>query len=99
AGAAFHHKRLYGSRIVHPRGPLNDVVMMLAPIQLADVEAMRAHVAVVRQPRRGAEIQVPIQSGGNRFRRTEASWPENPAAVAISTASISSRSSTWRKSV
>src|SRR5207244_2585005 len=70
-------------RIIGAGGPLNDVVMMLPPVQLSDIEWMRTSVAVERDHRRRAEIQVPIETGWGGARRTKPWRPENPSAIPI----------------
>src|SRR4051812_47344305 len=42
AGPAFLKPQLYRTRIVRIGRPLNNVIVMLAPVQFADVEAVRS---------------------------------------------------------
>jgi len=67
AGPAILHESFDRTGIVRSGGPLNDVVVMLAPIEFADVEPMGRGDAIIRQPGRRPEIKVPIQTLRNRL--------------------------------
>src|ERR1035438_4012963 len=64
-GAVVFHEKFHRPRVVGPRCPLNDVVVVLAPIQLADVIAMGASIAIVWDPGGGPQVEVPIQVRGD----------------------------------
>src|SRR5438094_2635246 len=57
--------------------------MMLPPIQLADVERVRAAVPLVRNHWRRTKIQIPVETCGHRPARAKARRPKNPAAVPV----------------
>ena len=82
-GAAVVHEEFHRARVVGTGGPLDDVVVVLAPVELADVEAMGAGVAVVGEIGRRPEVEVPIQILGDRLGRAEALRPDDRAAVAV----------------
>ena len=54
-------------RVIGARGPLDDIVVVLAPIQFTDVEAMGAGIAIVGEPGRRAEVKVPVEAVGHRM--------------------------------
>src|SRR5580658_2806231 len=64
--------------------PLDDIIVMLAPIQLADVEAMRAYVSVIGKPRHRPQVEVPIHRVRHGFAGAEERRPKNAPAIAIS---------------
>ena len=64
--------------VIRASRPLNDVVVVLAPIEFADVKAVRARVAVVREPRGRPQVKVPIQSLRHGLGRSETPRPESP---------------------
>src|SRR5205085_2990810 len=72
ARAVLLHEDFNGAGIVGCGRPLDDVVVMLAPVEFADIKAVRASIAVIREPGGGSEIEVPIQIGWNGIGRTEA---------------------------
>src|SRR5262249_33997192 len=63
-------------------GPLDDIVVVLAPIEFADIEAVRSRDTVEREPRRRPEIKVPIKAVRDWFGRAETLRPENSPAIA-----------------
>src|ERR1035441_7896869 len=84
AGTVTFHEEFHRSRVVRPRRPLDDVVMVLAPVELADVKAVRAGIAIIGKPGRGSQVEVPVQVGGDRLWRGGTLRPEHGPAVAIS---------------
>src|ERR1700722_2452639 len=56
---------------------------MLAPVQLANVEAMRACIPVIGKPRHRPQVKIPIQRVRHRLARAETRRPKNGAAIAI----------------
>src|ERR1051326_4226619 len=83
AGAVAAHENLHWPGVVGIRGPLHDVVMMLTPIELPDVERMRPHISVERDHRRRSQKHIVVKTVRHRPSRAEARGPENPAAVAV----------------
>ena len=54
AGAVVLHEEIHRSRVVRIRRPLDDVVVVLAPVEFPNVEAVRTGIAIIRKPRRGS---------------------------------------------
>ena len=54
-GAIAAHENFHRPSVVSIGSPLHDVVMMLAPIELADVERVRANISVKRDEWRGTQ--------------------------------------------
>ena len=82
-GAGFFHEDVHRARIVGRGGPLDDIIMVLAPVEFADIETVGARVAIVREPWRGTEVQVPVQAFGHWFGGAEPLRPENRPAIAV----------------
>src|SRR5689334_12513547 len=55
-GAAVLNPDFHRPGPVGVRGPLNDVVMMLAPVQFPNIKWVRTGVAIERYHRRGAQV-------------------------------------------
>src|SRR5260221_3872471 len=83
AGAVIFHENLHRAGTISVSCPLHDVVVVLSPIEFADIETVRAGASVVRQPRRWSEIQVPVEAGRHGFGWPEAGGPKDPAAIPV----------------
>src|SRR6266704_6538028 len=47
--------------IVGARRPLHNVVVVLTPVEFADVEAVRTGVSIIGNPGRRPEVKIPVQ--------------------------------------
>ncbi len=62
--------------------PLDNVIVVLPPVEFANVEAVRPGIAIKREHRRRTEIQIPVEPVGQRFFGRKRFRPGNRAAVA-----------------
>src|ERR1051326_848962 len=81
--AAVFHENLDRTGIVGVGSPLDDVVVVLAPIEFTDIEPVRARNPVVGQPRGRAEIQIPIKAHRDWLGGAETLRPEDAATIAV----------------
>src|ERR1700722_6430143 len=84
AGTIALEKSVGRAGVIHVGDPLDDIVMVLRPIEFADIEGMRAVFSVEGKHRRGAEIKVPVKTLRHRLAFAEERGPGETTAVAIS---------------